>query len=164
MEYGGIRRKGEPKVFLVSTTHGGETHGIAAAMATIDVYEKNNVIQHNHAIGDYFIRGVHEILTRRNLTEYFEITGFNWCVGLVVKNAQKEPDFFYRTLFMQEMIERGVLYQGILSPSFSHTTADIDFMLAAFDESCNVFERALESGYQNYLVGEEIKPVFRKFN
>jgi glutamate-1-semialdehyde 2,1-aminomutase len=65
---------------------------------------------------------------------------------------------------MQEMIERGVLYQGILSPAFSHTTDDIDFMLAAFDESCEVFERALESGYQNYLVGEEIKPVFRKFN
>jgi hypothetical protein len=37
-------------------------------------------------------------------------------------------------------------------------------MLAAFDESCEVFERALEDGVQKFLVGEEIKPVFRKIN
>jgi glutamate-1-semialdehyde aminotransferase len=164
MEYGGIRRKGEPKVFLVSTTHGGETHGIAAALATINVFENNPVIQHNHAIGDYFMNGVKGILSRRKLEDYFELTGFNWCVGLVVKNQKKEPCMFYRTLFMQEMIQRGVLYQGILSPCFSHTQDDIDFMLAAFDESCEVFERALEDGVEKYLVGEEIKPVFRKIN
>ena len=164
MEYGGIRRKGEPKVFLVSTTHCGETHGIAAALATINVFENNPVIQHNHAIGDYFMNGVKGILYRRKLEDYFELTGFNWCVGLVVKNQKKEPCMFYRTLFMQEMIQRGVLYQGILSPSFSHTQDDIDFMLAAFDESCEVFERALEDGVEKYLVGEEIKPVFRKIN
>ena len=131
MEYGGIRRKGQPKVFLVSTTHGGETHGIAAALATIDVFENNPVIQHNHAIGDYFMNGVKGILSRRKLEDYFAFTGFNWCVGLVVKNQKKEPCLFYRTLFMQEMIQRGVLYQGILSPCFSHTQDDIDFMLAA---------------------------------
>jgi len=76
----------------------------------------------------------------------------------------KEPDMFFRTLFMQEMIRRGILYQGILSPCYSHTIEDIDFMLAAFDESCDIFSKALEDGYQKYLIGPEIKPVFRKFN
>lgn len=164
MELGGINREGEKKLFLVSTTHGGETHAIAAGLATMDVFENNPVIEHNHAIGDHFIKGLNAILDRRGLQDYFDITGFNWSVGLIVKNAQKQPCLFYRTLFMQEMIQRGVLYQGILSPCYSHTTEDIDFMLAAFDASCDVFEKALQDGYEKHLVGPEIKPVFRKFN
>lgn len=164
MELGGIKREGKPKLFLVSTTHGGETHSIAAGLATIDVFEKEPVIEHNHSIGDYFINGVNEILKRKSLQDYFQLTGFNWSVGLIVKNINKEPDMFFRTLFMQEMIRRGILYQGILSPCYSHTTEDIDWMLAAFDESCDVFSKALDEGYQKYLLGPEIKPVFRKFN
>ena len=70
----------------------------------------------------------------------------------------------YRTLFMQEMIKRGILYQGILSPCFSMTESDIDIMLEAFNNSLIVFKRALEDGYEKFLIGAEIKPVFRKFN
>jgi hypothetical protein len=65
---------------------------------------------------------------------------------------------------MQEMIKRGVLYQGILSPCYSHTTEDIDMMLAAFDESCAVLRKGIEDGYEKYLKGGLIKPVFRKYN
>ncbi|MBL7943673.1 MAG: glutamate-1-semialdehyde 2,1-aminomutase [Flavobacteriales bacterium] len=165
MEYGGIKRAGEPKVFLVSTTHGGETHAIAACLATIEVFEKEPVIAHNHRIGDYFIGGVKSIVAARKLEAYVQLTGFNWSVGLVIKNKNGEPDMQLRTVFMQEMIRRGILYQGILSPCYSHTIEDMDLMLAAFDESCAVLEKALEDGFERYLEGSQvIQPVFRKFN
>ncbi|MCC6600328.1 MAG: glutamate-1-semialdehyde 2,1-aminomutase [Crocinitomicaceae bacterium] len=164
MELGGITRSGEPKLFLVSTTHGGETHSIAAGLATMDVFENEPVIEHLHGIGDYYINGVTEIVTRRKLSDYFTLTGFNWSSGLIVKNREKEPDFVYRTLFMQEMIRRGILFQGILSPCYTHTKEDIDWVHTAFDESCEVFEKALEEGAEKYLVGDSIiKPVFRKY-
>lgn len=65
---------------------------------------------------------------------------------------------------MQEMIKRGILYQGILSPCYSMTENDIDLMLEAFNDSVIVFKKALEKGYDNFLIGSEIKPVFRKYN
>jgi len=164
MQLGGINQEGTPKLFLVSTTHGGETHSIAAGLATMDVFEKEPVIEHNHAIGDYYISHVREILLRKNLQDYFELTGFNWSVGLIVKNKDKQPDLKLRTLFMQEMIRRGILFQGILSPCYSHTNEDIDWMLAAFEESCDVFVKGLDGGVDHLLVGPAIKPVFRKFN
>lgn len=164
MDYGGIIRVGEPKVFLVSTTHGGETHAIAAGLATIEVFENESVVKHNHAMGDRFIAGVNTIIKRKKLEDYLGLMGFNWSVSLVVKNKEKKADMFFRTLFMQEMIKRGVLYQGIFCPCFSHTTSDVDYILAAFDESCDVFIAALNDGYEKYLVGPEIKPVFRKLN
>lgn len=164
MELGGIQNEGTPKVFLVSTTHGGETHAIAAGLATIEEFEKHEVLAHNHRIGDLFMDGVNQILTSEGVEDYFKLTGFNWSVGLIVNGTDKQPDLKYRTLFMQEMIRRGILYQGILSPCYSHTDEDIAWMLEAFQESCKVFTKALEEGVDKYLVGPAIKPVFRKFN
>ena len=164
MELGGIRKEGTKKVFLVSTTHGGETAPIGAALATMKTFEENPVIQHNQSIGDYYINGVNKILNENKLQDYFQLTGFNWSVGLIVKNQEKKPCMFYRTLFMQEMIKRGILYQGILSPSYSHSKEDINWMLEAFEASCQVFKMALQDGYNKYLIGSEIKPVFRKYN
>jgi len=165
MELGGIRNAGSKKLFLVSTTHGGETHAIAAGLATMDVFESHDVIGHNHRIGDRFISGVKRLLKQHNLEEYFKIMGFNWSVGLIVNGPDKQPSMAFRTLFMQEMIRRGVLYQGILSPCYSHTEEDIDWMLQAFNESLTIFSNALDEGrVDNFLVGPEIKPVFREFN
>ena len=65
---------------------------------------------------------------------------------------------------MQEMIKRGFLYQGILSPCLSMSKNDIDLMLEAFTDSVKVFKKALEEGFSKYLIGPEIKPVFRKYN
>ena len=44
------------------------------------------------------------------------------------------------------------------------TENDIDLMLEAFSDSVKVFKKALEEGYGKYLIGPEIKPVFRKYN
>lgn len=164
MKLGGIKNAGDKKLFLVSTTHGGETSAIAAGLATMNIFETHNVIDYNKKIGQYFINGVNKILCDHNVQDYFNLTGFNWSVGLIVKNPQKEPCMFYRTLFMQEMIKRGVLYQGILSPCFSMKENDIALMLEAFNDSVVVFKKALEDGYEKYLIGSEIKPVFRKYN
>ena len=90
MDYGGIIRVGEPKVFLVSTTHGGETHAIAAGLATIEVFENESVVKHNHAMGDRFIAGVNTIIKRKKLEDYLGLMGFNWSVSLVVKNKEKK--------------------------------------------------------------------------
>jgi glutamate-1-semialdehyde 2,1-aminomutase len=164
MDLGGIKNHGEKKLFLVSTTHGGETTAIAAGLATMKIFEENNVVEYNQKIGQYFIDGVTKILFENKVQDYFTLTGFNWSVGLIVKNREKQPCMFFRTLFMQEMIKRGFLYQGILSPCLSMSKNDIDLMLEAFSDSVKVFKKALEEGFSKYLIGPEIKPVFRKYN
>ena len=136
----------------------------AHGLATMRIFEENNVVEYNQKIGQYFIDGVTKILFENKVKDYFTLTGFNWSVGLIVKNREKQPCMFYRTLFMQEMIKRGFLYQGILSPCLSMSKNDIDLMLEAFTDSVKVFKKALEEGFSKYLIGPEIKPVFRKYN
>ena len=75
-----------------------------------------------------------------------------------------EHDFGYRTLLHQELVKRGVLWIGALCPTFTHTEADIDFFCEAFDPALDVYAKALEDGYEKHLIGNPIKPVFRKWN
>lgn len=162
MELGGIRRTGEEKLFLISSTHGGETHAIAAGLATIDIFLEENVVAHNHAIGDRFIAKNREIIAKHGLDAYIQVVPSNWMPIMTFKDKNGEISNGLRTLAMQEMIGRGVLFQGAFVPCFSHTEADVDFFVAMFDESLEVYKRGLEDGFEKHLVGEAAKPVFRK--
>ena len=50
MERGGLRDSHE-RVFLLSTTHGAETHALAAAIATMNVYESEGIAARLHELG-----------------------------------------------------------------------------------------------------------------
>jgi glutamate-1-semialdehyde 2,1-aminomutase len=162
MELGGIRKKGADKLFLISTTHGGETCSIAAALATIEEYEKHDVIGHNHKLGDRFIEGSKQIFKSHGLEKSIRNLQFNWHASLGYFDKEGNNSFGLRTLFHQELIKYGVLFQGIFCPHFSHTEKDVEHILDAMDESCKIYKKGLEEGYEKYLVGEPIKPVFRK--
>lgn len=162
MELGGIRNTGEEKVFLISTTHGGETHALTAALATIDVYQQNDVVGHNHAIGNLFIKLNNEAIAQHGLQQYIEIIPSNWFTLFNFKDKTGQPNAGLRTLAQQEMIKRGVLFQGAFVPCFSHTEQDVQYFAEAFNQTLEVYKKGLEEGYEKYLVGEPAKPVFRK--
>ena len=65
---------------------------------------------------------------------------------------------------MQEMIRRGVLFQGLFLPCFTHADDDLEHLAEAFTCACVVYRRALEDGIEGLLAGPVIPPVFRKYN
>lgn len=162
MELGGITRKGEEKVFLISTTHGGETHTMAAAIATINEYKTKNVIVHNHSIGKKLSDLCEQLIKNAELEDFIEVVKADWMPIFIFKDNTKTFCQGYRTLFMQEMIHRGVLFQGAFVPCFSHSDDDVYYFAKAFSESLMIYKEALANGYEKYLTGEPAKAVFRK--
>ena len=162
MELGGIRRKGAEKLFLVSTTHGGETCSIAAALATMDEFEQHDVVGYNQRMGQRFIDGVRDVLHAHDLQKNIRQMQFNWHASLGYFDHEGNNSFELRTLFHQELIARGILFQGIFCPHYSHTEEDIQHILDAMNDACVVFKKALDEGCGSYLIGEAIKPVFRR--
>ena len=57
MELGGLNHD-QARVFLLSATHGGETHAIAAALATIAEVREREVVDHIWTIGRLLQRGL----------------------------------------------------------------------------------------------------------
>ncbi len=163
MELGGIKRAGEEKVFLISTTHGGETHAIAAGLATIKFYKENNVINKNNQTGRIIIDKCNEIIRNSSLQNYISVSDTSWMPAFLFKNNSNVADTGLRTLFMQEMIKNDVLFQGLFVPSYSHDKEEVEFFLTAFKKACGVYKNALSEGVSNYLKGEPAKAVFRKY-
>jgi glutamate-1-semialdehyde aminotransferase len=163
MELGGIQKAGEEKVFLISTTHGGETHAMAAAIATIDIFQKAKVIEHNQSLGNMLLSKSLDLINQLGMHQFVDVIQCNWLPTFNFKDINGTPSSAFRTLIMQEMFGRGVFFQGYLCPSLSHTKEDINFIVEALSESLEVYKQALEGGVENYLIGEEAKPVFRKF-
>lgn len=162
MELGGIRAEGEDKLFLISSTHGAESTGLAAMLATIDAFKTHDMIESNWARGSTLKLRLEKIIQNHKLESFLKLMGYPCLFVVSCLNAHGEADDFYRTLMMQEMISRGVLYQGMFYPTWSHQQPEIDHIVMAFDESCMVYKQAIEIGTtDSLLIGRPAKPVFR---
>lgn len=162
MELGGLHHDRE-RVFLLSTTHGAETHSLAAAIETMQIYRRDNVIEFLYQQGERLRTGVDRAIESLGLGDYFQLLGRPSNLVYATRDQSKQPSQSFRALFLQEMIQRGLLVPSLVV-SFSHTDADIDRTIEAIGESLQVYRRALEDGVENFLVGRPVKPVFRKFN
>lgn len=150
------------RVFLLSTTHGAETHALAAAVATMRFYRDNPVVETLYARGARLREGFERAVALNGLAGHVELASRDCCLLFATRDADKRPSQSFRTLFMQEMIKRGVIAPSLVV-SFSHSEADIDRTIDAVGESLQIYRRALEDGVDGYLRGRPVKPVFRRF-
>ena len=162
MELGGMRHSGE-RVFLLSTTHGAETHALAAAIATMQVYEREGVIEHLYRQGTRLRHEAEEAIRRHGLTEFVKVMGRPCCLSYATLGPDGRASQAFRTLFLQETIRRGVLMPSLVV-SYSHADHDIDLTVAAIDGALRVYRRALEDGVERHLVGRPSQTVYRRYN
>jgi len=163
MRLGGLDHHDKPRTFLLSTTHGGETHALAAAIATIKIYQTEPVIEHLYRQGNRLATECNEVIRRHNLTNHVRIIGKPCCLLYETLDANKTPSQAFRTLFLQETIRRRVLMPSLVV-AYSHTDEDIDRAIAAIDGALGVYARALDEGVERYLVGRPSKVVYRRYN
>ena len=164
MNLGGIKFNLKPRVFLLSTTHGAESAGLAAGKAVINFYKKKSVIKHNKHIIKKINSNIKKILETKSLLEYIKPYASDWRIYFEFLDKSKKISNNFKTLFMQEMIKNGIIFQGQFLPCFSHNQSDLRKINKAFEKSSEIYKLALEKGIKKYLIGEPIKNVFRKYN
>lgn len=163
MRLGGLDHDQE-RVFLLSTTHGGETHCLAASIATIKEIKEKNIIDHFYWVGNFLQDGMREAAKLAGAEKLIEVVGYGCKPGFIFKDAQGNVSMEARTLFMQELCDRGILMPYIV-PSFAHQKDHLLIAIEAFKDACSTLKFASENGgYAKFLKGSAVKPVFRKFN
>lgn len=159
---GGLNH-GQPRVFLLSTTHGAETHALAAAIATLQVYAERGVVEVLWRQGELLRTLVEQSIQENRLVGYFELLGRPCNLIFATRDVNRERSQSFRTLFMQEMIRRGVIAPSFVV-SYSHSDADIRQTAEAVDEVLGIYRKALDEGVEKYLEGRPVRPVNRRFN
>lgn len=107
---------GKHGVHAMSSTHGGETHALAAALATIDVCEREDVSGYIGRIG-------------KRLQDGLRVAGYD-VIGHPTSPAIRFPTPADNLAFQSKMCDAGIL-APYFAPSFSHTEADVDRTIEA---------------------------------
>lgn len=160
MRLGGFDHDRE-RVFLLSTTHGAETHQLAAAIATMQFYRDHPVVETLYARGAQLREGVAAAVAQCGLAAHVELLGRDCNLLFATRDADRQPSQVFRTIFMQEMLQRGVIAPSFVV-SYSHSEDDIERTVSAAAEALRTYRRALEEGPEKYLRGRPVKPVFRR--
>ena len=161
MSLGGYDHDRE-RVFLLSTTHGAETHGLAAAMATMQVYQREPVIETLWSRGQRLADGLKAAAKDAGVESFVPILGQPCCLVFGSRDQDGQPSQPFRTLLMQEIIKRGVLGTSLVV-NFSHGEAEIDRTIDVFSEAFGIYRKALDQGIDKYLCGRPVKPAIRQF-
>ncbi|MBB2989448.1 glutamate-1-semialdehyde aminotransferase [Mycolicibacterium iranicum] len=161
MELGGLRATSD-RVFLLSTTHGPEAASLAAFRAVAAAYRTGDPIARMEHAGRRLVRGVTEAVSAAGLAGHIQVIGRPSCLVFVTRDADGVPSQAYRTVFLQELMRRGVLGQSFVT-SAAHTDADIDHTVEAVRGALTVYGYAVESGsVRGLLQGRPVAPAIRR--
>ena len=163
MELGSIDSDGRERVFLLSTTHGAEMAGLGAFVSTVNFMQNNNVVDHLWGYGNQLRRLIKEKSIEHGISHSFKVGGPACSPWYQTIDKNGEMSLGLRTLFSQEMIKNGVLMPWI-ALAFRHSSHELSFTEVALEKTFLVYKKALEEGFDKYLIGPPIKPVFRKYN
>jgi glutamate-1-semialdehyde 2,1-aminomutase len=148
------------RVFLLSQTAGGQAWALAAMLAAIDTCQRERISERLHQIGAELRRGVEDVVADAGLSSYFQLRGRDCNLVYVARDAAGQPSQAFRTLVLQELVDR-----GILAPSFvvcaAHDPASIRQVVEAVAELMPLYQRALESGVEQVLRGRPVRPAMR---
>ena len=131
-------------------------------MATMRIGKDENVAGRLMQQGARLRRGVEQVAEAAGLAGHVGVAGRDCNLVFTTNGPDGAPSQPYRTLFLQELIRR-----GILAPSFVVTTAHddgaVDETIEAVSEALSVYAQALDAGSVDaFLVGRPVQPVFRR--
>lgn len=115
---------------VVSSTFGGDTLGLAAARAVLDVYEREDVIGTLWKRGEQLHQGFNAYSERLGLPARFVGAP---PVGQLVFDHPDAARLFLR--FNEEALKRGIIVYSVCYTNYSHTEADIDEAVLSMGEA-----------------------------
>lgn len=163
MELGSIEFEGRERLFLLSTTHGAEMSGLGAFVETVKYLKKNNVVDHLWNYGKKLIEMMNDTAKKYGIEKNFVAGGIECSPYYLTFDKEGQNSLGLRTLFSQEMIKNGVLMPWI-ALSHAHGEKELELTRKALEKTFEVYQKAVSEGYEKYLIGNPIKPVFRKHN
>jgi glutamate-1-semialdehyde 2,1-aminomutase len=145
-----------------SFTFGGETLSLAAAKATLLKLRREPVVQTLTARGQAIMAGTQRIIDDAGLGDVFAISGHPTWSFLNVRDARGASAFEIKTLWMQELLQRGVLSVGTHNVSYAHTESDVGMLVTAYEDVLPMIGKALDAGgLEKALRCAPLVPLFK---
>lgn len=144
--FDGFKEKGDVALGHL-LTFGGQSVACVAALANIDIFKRENLVQQSADKGEYLKKQLEELLVHPTVGQ---VRGLGLMCGIeVVKNKETKEKFGKDSKFMKRVSEhfddKGLLTRAWdtihFAPPFVITTDEIDRMITIVDESLTAAEK-----------------------
>lgn len=150
------------KVFL-SSTFGGETLSIAAAIATIEKMIATDAIPKMLETASWLRENINQKILKHKMAEYISIEGVTWWPRVVWNEAAPEDKMLATSLLRQELAEAGILQgQGLNICLSHHDEITRNEIINRWDKALSDLLPAFSSDNpSDHLRGSLMKPPFQ---
>jgi glutamate-1-semialdehyde 2,1-aminomutase len=145
-----------------SFTFGGETLSLAAALATMTKIQREPVIDTLYRQGEKLRQGVEQLIGRHGVGGILSISGNPTWTFLQVRDAGGYSQWQIKTLLLQELFVRGVLFIGTHNMSYAHGDAEVAYLLRVYDEVLPILGQAVaDHTLEKLLHTRPLEPLFK---
>jgi len=145
-----------------SFTMGGETLSLAAADAVLKKIQTQPVIETIADTGQAVMDGISAHLDTLGNPAWLTLKGHpSWSFSMIA-DCDSATAWELKTLYIQEMVARGILTLGTQNISYAHSPQDVAAFLEAFRQTTNIMQAAIQNGtVQAQLRCAPLEPVFK---
>lgn len=148
---------------FVSTTFGGDSISMAAALATIKILEQPGFYEHITKIGTMQRDGIAELIKKYDLGDVLSVSGMPAHAGVSFEGHGSLNYLDIQSVYSQTMIENGILVFAIYNLNKSHTEKEAKAYIEATDKAFALIKEAVEKdSLEGILRGGRVDPVFKR--
>jgi glutamate-1-semialdehyde 2,1-aminomutase len=145
-----------------SFTFGGETLSLAASLATMNKLQNHSVVETLNRQGAKVIKALGDLINATQADSFLSVSGHPSWSFLLLKDTPKVTSWELKSLYMQEMLARGILSLGSHNINYAHTDDDVLKLMQAYSEVIPILVRALDPEYlHKQLRCKPLQPLFK---
>jgi glutamate-1-semialdehyde 2,1-aminomutase len=145
-----------------SSTFGGETLSLAAALATLNKLQSHRVIDALIQKGEWIITQVNQLITKYQVQDFISISGHPTWSFLLINAIGDYSQPQLKTLFLQEVFKRGILTLGTHNLSYAHSDRDLQKLIEVYDQVFPILKEAVvHKTLPSLLQCEPLIPLFK---
>ncbi len=148
-----IMEKVKDKIF-VSSTFGGDLLALAAFLAVVDILRTEPVYERVFEVGNKIKNEFNKLAKKHG--SGIECIGIGPRLDFTYNNMRGKEDIKVKTLFMQEVVKRGVYFVWNMLPSYQTSDEDIAYTLKVFDEALKITTDAEKKGKVSEMLEGEL--------
>ena len=145
-----------------SGTFAGETLSLAAAKATLIKIREQKVLSHIHQLGSKLINSLQQLTTQLGAPNWLKVCGHPAWSFLQLLDSDNYSSWQLKSLFLQEMNQRGQLLGGGHNLNYAHQEEHIDALIEAYTEVLPLLaETIARQDFEQKFHGNVLQPLFK---